>query len=82
MNTSEMDIAKRLRDLASGAIGGEIPAFEYTFAADEIERLRELILRASAVLETVDYETDPPMRVVALMDELRAVNRSVLLTPN
>lgn len=29
----------RLRDLAAGKIGGEIPAFEYSFAADEIERL-------------------------------------------
>jgi hypothetical protein len=48
---------------------------------NECDELRGLILRASAELETVDYENDPPGRVVALMDELRAVNRAAL-TPN
>ena len=31
---------ERLKKLASGEIGGEIPAIEYSLAADEIERLR------------------------------------------
>ena len=48
-------------------------------AIDEIERLQELISRAVAELETVKYENGPPLRVVLLMDELRAVNRDELL---
>jgi hypothetical protein len=52
---------------------------ELRVARADIERLRGLILRACAELETVEYECDPPARIVALMDELRAVNRDALL---
>ena len=45
---------------------------------DKIVRLRRLILRASAVLETVEYDNDPPQRVVDLTNELRSVNREKL----
>lgn len=48
----------------------------------EIERLRGIILRATAELECVEYDNDPPQRVVRLLEEMRAVNRGALLTPN
>jgi len=35
----------------------------------EVERLRGLILRATAELEVVEYDNDPPARVVALLDD-------------
>jgi len=34
-------VSKRLRELAAGRIGGEIPVFEYDAAADEIDRLSQ-----------------------------------------
>ena len=34
----KIDIKNRLRLLASGEITGEIPSFEYSFAADKIEQ--------------------------------------------
>lgn len=50
--------------------------------AEDIESMRGLILRASAELETVEYENDPPAHVAQLLDEMRAVNRAALLAPN
>ena len=44
-----MDISKRLRDLAAGELQGEIPAFEYSLAADEIDRLRANAARWDAI---------------------------------
>jgi hypothetical protein len=38
--------AKRLRDLAAGKIAGEIPAFEYSLAADRIQDLEGLLEQA------------------------------------
>lgn len=37
--TNKIDFCARLRALASGELTGEIPSFEYSLAADEIERL-------------------------------------------
>lgn len=48
----------------------------------EVERLRGLILRATAELEVVEYDNDPPARVVALLDDMRAVSRAALLRHN
>lgn len=38
---SDNKVSKRLRELAAGRIGGEIPVFEYDAAADEIDRLSQ-----------------------------------------
>lgn len=40
---------ERLKKLASGEIGGEIPAIEYSLAADEIVALRECLERARQI---------------------------------
>ena len=45
---------------------------------DELERLRGVVLRATAELATVEYDNDPPSRVITLLDEMRAINRSAL----
>lgn len=39
-----IDFGKRLHDLASGKITGEIPAIEYHLAACEIDRLRKALI--------------------------------------
>jgi len=63
--------ADQARQMFEHAIGDE--------ENNEFDRLRGLILRATAELEIVEYDNDPPARVSALLDELRAVNRGALL---
>lgn len=42
-----------------------------TEAADELECLHGLIVRATAELELVEYDNDPPARVINLLNEMR-----------
>ena len=50
--TKKIDWCDRLRKFASGELTGEIPAFEYALAADEIERLRNGIRLAVTAHKT------------------------------
>ena len=50
--TNKIDWCARLRKFASGELTGEIPSFEYSLAADEIERLRNGIRLAVTAHKT------------------------------
>jgi hypothetical protein len=52
--TNKIDWCARLRAFASGELTGEIPAFEYALAADEIDRLHNALHR----IQNLDSETD------------------------
>lgn len=45
------ELVKRLRDLAARRISGEIPQFEYDFAADRIEQLEQALKMAKEEME-------------------------------
>lgn len=61
--------AIEVRTLSGGIVSGD-------GECSELDRLRGLIYRATAELETVEYDNDPPARVVALLGELRAVSKA------
>ena len=50
--TNKIDWCARLRKFASGELTGEIPALEYSLAADEIEKLRNGIRLAVTAHKT------------------------------
>lgn len=54
--THKIDWCARLRALASGELGGEIPSIEYALAADEIERLRTDNAQLQYALEQCENE--------------------------
>ena len=71
-----MNYVDRLRKLAARELTGEIPVFEYSLAADEIERLRNLLSEAGDELEwLIDQRNNSgeegPPRVWRLLSKIR-----------
>jgi len=52
----KIDIKNRLRSLASGEITGEIPSFEYSFAADKIEQYENCLIEIMNLSAGFDNE--------------------------
>jgi len=53
--SNKINWTSRLRDLASGKLDGEIPAIEYSLAADEIARLQLALEQSEKLVDDLVY---------------------------